>query len=101
MTRERKRLATYEERLAIYSRDGGICQHCHAPVSIHAFEVAHRIAQGKANRKKWGDAIIDHPLNKAITHRDACNSGMNIGHNPMACAVLVAKIERTTKEGAL
>lgn len=85
-------LDAQEEREAIYRRDGGICQTCKKPVAFDAFELAHRIANTKANRRRWGAEIIDHPLNKATTHRGRCNSATNIGGNPGACAELVDRI---------
>ena len=86
-------LALYEERLAIYSRDGGRCQSCGEMVDINAFQVAHKIANTKANRKRFGSHIIDHRLNKATTHAGQCNSAMNIGNNPGKCAELIRRIE--------
>lgn len=86
-------LALYEERLSIYSRDSGICQACGDPVDINSFEVAHRIANTKANRKRFGAHVIDHSLNKATTHPGRCNSAMNIGNNPGKCAELIRRIE--------
>jgi hypothetical protein len=87
---DRQKLALHEERLAIYARDHGICQHCHKSVPIDAFEVAHRIANTKSNLKRFGVFVIDSPHNKATTHRGACNSGMNCGFRPDACAKIVA-----------
>ena len=86
-------LALYEERLAIYSRDGGRCQTCGEMVDINAFQVAHRIANTKANRSRFGARIIDHLLNKATTHPGRCNDAQNIGNNPGKCAELVRRIE--------
>jgi hypothetical protein len=85
-------LDAYEERIAIYSRDGGICQTCHKPVAFDEFELAHRIANTKANRHRWGSAVIDSPLNKCVAHRGQCNSARNIGGRPMECAALAALI---------
>ena len=92
MGRERKRLSMFEERIYIYNRDMGVCQHCGTEVSMDDFQVAHRIAQTKSNVKKWGRSVIDHPLNKAATHGGACNDGMNIGFNPVESAALVETI---------
>lgn len=85
--KERDRLALHEERLAIYGRDRGICQWCKLRVPIDQFQVAHRIANTIANRKRWGAAIIDHRLNKATAHPE-CNSYLNIGNKPMECIKL-------------
>jgi hypothetical protein len=88
-------LDLYEERVYLYNRDSGICQTCSERVSFDAFEVAHSIANTIANRKRWGAAVIDSPLNKAITHRGRCNSARNIGGNPGACRELIARISAT------
>ena len=92
MSKERKRLEQYEERLCIYSRDHGISQACGEPVSINEFEIAHKICQSIANRKRYGDEVIDHPLNKATTHPGRCNSAMNCGFRPDECRRIVEAI---------
>lgn len=92
MSRERSRLEIYEERLAIHTRDHGICQSCGNPVSVNSFQVAHRIANTVANRKHYGASIIDHPLNKATTHAGRCNDAMNCGFNPEKCQEIVEAI---------
>lgn len=85
--KKRDRLALHEERLEIYGRDRGICQWCKLRVPIASFQIAHRIANTIANRKRWGTAIIDHKLNKATAHPE-CNSYLNIGNKPMECIKL-------------
>lgn len=85
--------ALYEERLAIYSRDGGRCQSCGEMADINLFTVAHKIADTKAFRHKYGARVIDHRLNKATTHAGRCNDAQNIGNNPGKCAELVRRIE--------
>ena len=86
-------LDAYEERIAIYNRDGGRCRTCGEPVAFDAFELAHRIANTVANRKRWGSTIIDHPLNRVVAHHGRCNSRQNIGGNPGACAELIKQIQ--------
>lgn len=93
MSNDRAHFELWEERLRIYSRDGGICQACGEPVDINSFEVAHKIANTKANRKHYGEAIIDHPLNKATTHAGRCNSAMNCGFKPDKCHEIVTAIQ--------
>jgi hypothetical protein len=82
-----------EEREAIYLRDRGICLACRKPVAFVDFEVAHRVADTKSNRRRYGDAVVDHPLNKATTHRGACNDAMNCGFRPAECEAIVRAIE--------
>jgi hypothetical protein len=89
-------LDAYEERIAIYARDHGRCQcGCKEPVAFDAFEMAHRIANTKANRRRWGDAVIDSPLNRCVALREH-NSRLNIGGRPMECAALAARIYATS-----
>jgi hypothetical protein len=87
-TTERQRLEIYEQRWDIYSRDHGRCQSCGELVPYDCFEVAHRIADTKANRKRWGDTVVDHIMNKATTHSGKCNSAQNCGYNPVQSAAL-------------
>jgi len=89
-------LDAYEERVAIYARDHGRCQcGCNQPVAFDAFEMAHRIANTKANRRRWGDAVVDSPENKAVALREH-NSRINIGGRPIECAQLAARISATS-----
>ena len=92
MSKERKRLEKYEERLRIYARDHGICQACGLPVVVNNFEIAHKIANTVVNRKRFGAEVIDHPLNKATTHPGRCNSAMNCGFRPDECRRIVEAI---------
>ena len=89
----RSGLDAQEERVYIYNRDGGRCRTCGEPVAFDAFELAHRIANTVANRKRWGSAIIDHPLNRVVAHPGRCNSAQNIGGSPGACAELIKQIQ--------
>ncbi len=91
-TTERQRFINHEERIELYLRDSGICQTCNSPVSIDDFEIAHKIANTKANLKRWGKSVIDSPKNKATTHRGACNSAQNIGFNPEKSKALAEEI---------
>lgn len=81
-----------EERIAIYNRDHGRCQHCGVPVSWGEFELAHRIADSVAMRKKYGAEIIDHPLNRCVTHRGDCNAAVLVTHNPVERENLIDEI---------
>lgn len=87
-----------EGRLLIYNRDKGRCQACGNPVGWNDFQLAHRIASTMANRKRWGDCVIDHPLNRAVTCSLRCNGRMNIGMNPVKSAELAAKINEARGE---
>lgn len=96
----RANLDAYEERMAIYNRDAGRCQACGEAVAFDAFELAHRIANTVANRRRWGASVVDHSLNKAVAHRGACNSQMNIGGRPVECAALATKIRASLATGS-
>jgi len=85
-------IAAQDERESIYLRDGGRCQTCHKLIAFDAFTLAHHIANTKANRLRWGNDVIDSPLNKCVTCPGACNDKQNIGGRPIACAVLAAQI---------
>ena len=52
-------LDALEERWDIYWRDFGRCQHCGESVTFETAQIAHRIANTKANRHRWGSDVID------------------------------------------
>lgn len=82
-----------EERLFLFNRDAGKCQTCGARLSFSAFQIAHKIANTEANKKRWGKAVVNHTDNKACTCPNAyCNSRQNIGGKPIACFDLYSKI---------
>lgn len=90
----RSGLDAYEERVAIYNRDGGRCCTCGKPVAFDAFQLAHGVAATKANRRRWGSDIIDHPLNKHVVCPCArCNDGALISNKLDACLQLVREIK--------
>lgn len=84
--------AEKQQRLIAKAKCGGVCEVCRKPLTESTWQGAHRIANTKANRKKWGDWIIDHPLNIAIVCSLTCNHYCNIGYNTGACLGLVKKI---------
>jgi hypothetical protein len=87
-------LDAQDEREEIYLRDHGRCQcGCNQRVAFDAFEMAHRIANTKANRRRWGDAVIDSPENRCVALREH-NSRLNIGGRPMECAALAERAAR-------
>ena len=90
---EKQRRDQWEERLAIFKRQHGICAHCGNPLDINDFEIAHRIMNGKWCVEKYGREIIDHPLNKAATHCGRCNSGVLITYSHVKVSALVEQIK--------
>jgi len=81
-----------DTRWLVYNRAGGICESCGQPVPPDRFECAHRIANTKSNRRRWGPEVIDHPLNLACTHSRRCNDAQNIGFKPDLCRELAERI---------
>ena len=82
-----------EERIKIYERDNGLCQHCYKEVPFTSFDLAHQIADAKWARKKYGDRVIDHPLNRVVTCKKACcNDGVLITFNKVKAGELADKI---------
>jgi len=90
---EGQRRDQWEERLAIFERQNGICACCERPLDLNDFEIAHRIMNGKWCIEKYGREVIDHPLNKAATHRGMCNSAMLITFSPVKVSALVSQIK--------
>ena len=84
------------QRLIAMASCGGVCEVCGKQLTNSNFQGAHRIANTKPNRAKWGNWIIDHPMNIAIVCSLACNQVCNIGNNPGKCLKLVQSI--VTKE---
>ena len=80
------------QRAEALAKSGGVCEVCGKPVTPSTWQGAHRIANTKANRNKWGSWVIDHPLNIAIVCSLKCNDACNIGFNQGKCLKLVQKI---------
>ena len=53
---------------------------------------AHRIGNTKANRRKYGDFVIDHRLNIGMTCCLKCNGALDISRNPAECIKLCKRI---------
>lgn len=81
-----------DQRLYALARSGGICEICCKPLKDGQAQGAHKIANTKPNREKWGSWVIDHPLNIAIVCSLSCNQVCNIGNNPEKCLHLVKRI---------
>jgi hypothetical protein len=82
--------AEKKQRQIALASSGGVCEVCQKPLS--KMQGAHRIANTKTNRAKWGNWIIDHPMNIAIVCSLECNHLCNIGFNPGECLKLIKKI---------
>ena len=84
--------AEKNQRLIALAKSGNKCEVCGKDLAPSTWQGAHRIANTKANRAKWGNWIIDHPENIAIVCSLKCNHVCNIGYNPGECLRLVQKI---------
>ena len=57
-------------------------------------QYAHRIADTKANRRRYGGEVIDHPLNMTLVCSNKCNDACNIGGKPVQAQELAEKIKK-------
>ena len=70
----------------------GTCAICGKPLNNGAPQYAHKIANTKTNRTKYGSFIIDNPMNGAYVCSLGCNQSMNIAHDKGAVLCLIADI---------
>lgn len=77
-----------EQYTRIYYRDKGKCRTCGTALRYGEGQRAHRIAQTKANRRKYGDAVIYHDENMVLTCPGRCNDAQNIGNNTVQSRAL-------------
>lgn len=84
--------AEEKQRLSALAVSGGVCEVCGKTLTNSTWQGAHRIANTKTNRTKWGAWIIDHPMNIAIVCSLKCNHVCNIGYKPGECLRLIQKI---------
>ena len=90
--------AEENQRIIALASSGGVCEVCGKPLTRSTWQGAHRIANTKTNRVKYGSFVIDHPLNIAIVCSLKCNDACNIGNNPGKSMELVKKIVDTEIE---
>ena len=62
----------------VYYRDRGICRHCGQPVAWPG-ELAHMVPKTERTIARWGESVINHPDNLALTCPGKCNDAMMIG----------------------
>lgn len=84
--------AQKHQRAIALSYCSGRCVVCGKALEYNNMQGAHRIADTKANRRKWGSFIIDHPLNVAMVCSLTCNDACNIGYRPYECLRLAFAI---------
>lgn len=76
---ERLALEVGEAKERIFDRAGWRCEVCGRPIlDLGTPQLGHRIAQSKANRRKYGPEIIHHSLNMAATCCLDCNGKVAI-----------------------
>lgn len=81
-----------QQREQALGLSGGVCAVCGKPLNSGAPQYAHKIANTKTNRNKYGSFIIDNVLNGAYVCSLGCNQRMNIGFNKGAILDLIAEI---------
>lgn len=86
-----------EQRRYALAISGGVCEVCGRPLRDGQPQGAHRIGNTKTNRQKYGEFVIDHPLNIGMVCCLKCNGILDISRNPAECIKLCKKIY--TREG--
>jgi hypothetical protein len=85
--------AQKEQREDAITRNYGHCAVCGESINTYGTPMyAHRIADTKANRRKWGSWIIDHTLNGEYVCSLKCNDALNCGNNLGKCYELIQRI---------
>lgn len=95
------RLSTlYDQRDRLYRLQRGRCAECGRIYRSHQeMEMAHCVAETKANISRYGFECIDHDRNKRLVCRDKwkgmdCNARQNMAGRPVAADRLMASIKR-------
>lgn len=84
--------AQKDQRRYALAISGGVCEVCGKPLNDGQAQAAHRIGNTQTNRAKYGDMVIDHPLNIGYTCSLKCNGALDISKNPAECIFLCKKI---------
>ena len=63
-----------DKLLAIYERDRWVCICGNSVYQFGTPQIAHRLAQTKANIKKWGKGVIHHSVNLRAVCSLRCNA---------------------------
>ena len=80
------------ERVARYNVAGGLCEVCGKPLAEGQPQIAHCIADTKANNAKYGSFFVQHRLNYRAVCSLKCNDKCNIGYNKGKVLALLADI---------
>jgi len=81
-----------EERVARYNMSGMRCEVCGEPILSGHPQIAHCIADTKANNAKYGWFFIQHRLNYRAVCSLKCNDACNIGYDKGKVLDLLADI---------
>jgi len=81
-----------KQREVAYSCSNGVCAVCGKPLNEGQPQYAHRIANTKTNRTKYGTFIIDNPMNGVYVCSLRCNQSVNIAFDKGAVLKLIADI---------
>lgn len=81
-----------KQREKAYSKACGVCEVCGMPLNLGVPQAAHKIANTKTNRSKYGSFVIDNPLNVSYVCSLKCNDKCNIGNNRGKVLMLIADI---------
>lgn len=79
-------------RTAVYTLARGKCWVCRKPVPWPG-QLAHRIPQSRAMLRRYGVAVIHHPINLRLVCGLACNDAVSISNHPVQERELVRRIE--------
>ena len=91
----REKMEAEDKKIRIYNSRCGICEVCKKVIPYNQAQLAHRIAKSKPNLKKYGEDVLSHPKNLALTCSDKfgrCNDSCNIGNNPGKVQELLSEI---------
>ena len=92
---ERQRFDMQEQRQEIFAEYGYLCAVCIKAVRRYGTaQIAHCIAQTKANIEKYGKEVIHHKLNLRPVCSLACNDYCNIGFSTKEADALAEKIKQ-------
>ena len=83
----------------IYEAQGGRCATCQQSILFSEGQLAHKIPEVVWAIEKYGKSVVDHPMNKAMTHGGFCNDQQNIQNHPLECDELAAEIRKEIDDG--
>ena len=88
------------EKIQAWRRIKGICPICEGPLkwnirSGRNGQFAHLLCDTKPNRSRYGDAVIESPLNGLIVCDLPCNNAIQLkyGSRPVLCDELAEEIK--------